>query len=101
MDADRIKAMEELVKGCHSFQLNMNDTFAFSSADSEELPEYDFLQMIKIIAKYGQNAFNAYAAVKRNQEPIDCDCNWKNDQYQAAKKEILEIKAKDEYFMSF
>lgn len=96
---ERAKAMEEILKGSFSFQLNMNDTFAFACADSEEMSTDDFEKIVPIIAKYGQNALNAYAAVKRKAEPIDCKCNWKNEQYQAAKKEIEAIKAADKYFM--
>jgi hypothetical protein len=99
MHEDRQKAMEAVFRGSDSFILNMNDTFAFASGDSEEMPEYDFNRLVPVIAKYGKDALTAYVAVKRKAEPITCKCNHKNENYYAAKKEIEAIKAEDESFM--
>lgn len=98
-DEDRLKAFEILLNGAFSISLNMNDTFAFACADVEEMSVSDFDLMVPVISKYGQDALTAYAAVKRNQEPISCKCDHKNERYQAAKVEIKKIKEAKPDFM--
>lgn len=95
----RMKAFETVLNGAFSISLNMNDTFAFACADMEEMSVSDFDLMVPAISKYGQDALTAYAAVKRNQEPISCKCNHKNEKYQAAKVEIQKIKEEKPDFM--
>lgn len=99
MTPEREKAFEELLKGSFWVDLNMNDTFAFACADSEKFNADDFDLMVPVIAKYGQSALTAYAAVRRGAEPITCPCGHDGPDYQAAKKEIEAIKAANEYFM--
>lgn len=99
MDEQRAKAFEELLKGAHWIDLNMNDTFAFACADSEKFNADDFTLMVPVIAKYGQSALTAYAAIRRNAEPIHCPCGHDGPDFKAAKEEILKIKAANEYFM--
>ncbi len=99
MTPEREKALEQLLKSTGYIMLCMNDTFAFATAEGEPMAPKDFELMVPIIARYGHNAFVAYAAVKNNVEPISCRCNHINEQYYAAKKEIEEIKKSNEYFM--
>lgn len=96
---ERTKAIDVLLDGCHSFQLNMNDTFAYACGDSEEMIVDDFEKMVPIIAKHGHHALTAYVAVKRKAEPISCKCHHDGQPYKDARKEIEALKAADEYFM--
>jgi hypothetical protein len=95
---EELRACWVAVRGGHSVLLNMNDTFAFASADVEEISTDDILTAAPIFAKYGNDALTAYAAVRRGYEPIDCRCNHKNDNYKAAKLEIEELKKTEKYF---
>lgn len=98
-NAEYEKAAAILMNGAISVQLNMSDTFAFATADGEEMDMMDFDKMIPLILKYGYDALVAYVAVKRGQEPIDCSCNHKNERYCAAKAEIEKMKGTLKYFM--
>lgn len=94
IDLERYKAMNALLEGAFSIDLNMNDTFAFASADAESMNVDDFDELIPIINKYGHSALTAYVAIKRNEEPITCPCGHDGPKYQAAKKEIEDVIAK-------
>jgi len=98
MDEQRAKAFEELLKGAFHVTLNMGDTFAFACADAEDFSADDFDLMVPIIAKYGQSALTAYAAVKREAEPITCPCGHDGPDYKAARAEIEALKKANEYF---
>jgi hypothetical protein len=99
-DAEKAKVLDLLIQGAYSIRLNVSDTFAFATADSEDMDTYDLEIMLPVILKYGHSAFTAYVAVKRAQEPIDCKCNHKQPAYQEAKKEIEALREEHEYFMS-
>ena len=96
---EKAKALDVLLEGSFSFQLDMNDTFAFACGDSEEMWTSDFPLMAPIIAKYGHDALRAYAAVKRAAEPIVCGCNYRNERYYAARREIEAIQERNPDFM--
>jgi hypothetical protein len=96
--SERETALEELLKGAHTVELNMNDTFGYACAESVTFDVSDLNRMVPILARYGQDALTAYAAVKTNRTPIDCRCNHKNDRYRAAKVEIEAARLDDWYF---
>lgn len=93
------RAIQILLKGSFSVNLNMNDTFAFASADAEEMSVDDFLLMMPVVAKYGGHALTAYVALKRKAEPIHCTCGHDGPGYLAARKEIEEIRTGNVDFM--
>lgn len=95
----RNKAIQILLGGSFSLNLNMNDTFGFACADCETFDVDDLEPMIPLINRYGRHALTAYVAVKRKEEPIHCSCNHDGPEYRAARKEIEKIYAENEYFM--
>lgn len=99
MTPEREKALEALLEGSFSVNLNMNDTFAFACGDSEEISVEDFDLMVPIIAKYGQSALTAYVAVKRDADPITCRCGHDGPDYKAARAEVEALKNADKDFM--
>lgn len=99
MTPEEQKALEILLNGSFSFNLNMNDTFGFACADMETFDVDDFELMVPIINKYGYHALTAYVAVKRKAEPIHCKCNHDGPEYKAARAEVEKIYQDNEYFM--
>lgn len=71
--------------------INMNDTFGYACADSEEISVSELIEVRDIWKKYGHHGLTAWSAVKRNVDPID-EC--KSEQYTLTMKEIM----KDENF---
>lgn len=71
--------------------LNMNDTFGYACADSEEVTLSEIPEVYRLWKKYGHHGLTAWSAVKRNVDPID-EC--KSEQYTLEMKEIM----KDENF---
>lgn len=63
------KALEDLIKSCHSLKVNMNDTFHYACADSCELDAEDALDLVPFIGEYGFDALMAYEAIKRDYDP--------------------------------
>ena len=96
-DEEKARALEKLVRGSYSIHLNMGDTFAFATAEGEDLDAEDAEELCPLIAKYGYAALTAYAAVARSirggrrVDPITCRCNHKSPAYYAARKEIVEM----------
>ena len=70
--------------------LNMNDTFG-GGADLEEMDSMDLKKMYWLYEKYGQDAFTAYVAVKRDHLPMEKS---QSKEFFSAKKEV-EALAKD------
>lgn len=99
MNEEKVKALQTVLNGSFCFVLNMNDTFGFACAESEEMGVDDFELMVPIIAKYGHHALIAYAAVKKKVEPIHCKCGHDAEPYRQARVEVEELKAKNDYFM--
>lgn len=72
--------LEELLEKCHlqidienekvSFSLNMNDTFYYACADSEEVPMMDIPVVHHIWKELGYDGLVAWAALRREEEPI-------------------------------
>lgn len=94
---DEIKVAQVLFENTFSYSLNMNDTFGYACADCGELADYDRIKLTPIIAKYGNDALNAFESVKRGYDPIP---PWINDNFKAAKAAILEAKTKDQMILS-
>lgn len=94
---DDIKVAQVLFENAFSHSLNMNDTFGYACADAGELGAYDRIKLTPIIAKYGDDALNAFEAVKRGYDPIPPRIN---ENFKAAKAAILEAKAKDPLVLS-
>ena len=86
-DEEKLKALKVIIEGAFWFELNMNDTFAFACADSEEMCPLDFEKIIPVIAEYGHDALTAYAAFKRDAEPEGPSLN---DNYKKARVLIAE-----------
>lgn len=95
----RLQAFGELVMdGSFQITLNMNDTFAFASADAEDMPTYDIKHVVPLFQQYGHDALNAYAAVKRGYDVMD-DPSLRTSGYYDAKAKLLVLKSNIPYFM--
>ena len=91
--------LKEMVAGCFNLNVNLNDTFYYACADSENISSDDFLDLLPIAKKYGTyKTMQAYCAVKRelftnekNLIPIWITRGDKKDKvdYKKAKEEIL------------
>ena len=97
MTEDEIRVAEVLSHNALSYTLNMNDTFGYACADCGELAMYDKIKLTPIIAKYGDDALNAFEAVKRGYDPIPPLIN---TNFKAAKAEIQAAKEKDPMILS-
>lgn len=89
-------ADEFLENSCFGYILNMGDTFAYACADLEMMSDYDWYCIKPIIAQYGYDGFNAYAAVKRAMDVIEPR---QTTNYWEAKTKIETILHDDEMFM--
>jgi len=87
---DRLKVLEKILSSCHSFAINMNDTFYYACADSSQIDSGDMEDLLPIIDKYGFDAFVAYEAIKRGHDP-QIPKNANDPKFKAAKQEILDI----------
>lgn len=50
--------------------LNVNDTFHYATCEGEEFPIEDLPTITKLAEQYGWDGIVAYAAIKRNMDPI-------------------------------
>lgn len=83
-----------LEERCNSVTLNMNDTFGYASADSVEISYWDLQKLKKLYAEYGQDAFIAYAALKKRKlNPIPPLIT---PAYKKAKEEVLYLRKQRE-----
>lgn len=98
----------EMLECCFKVDINLNDTFYYACADSEEINAEDFVDLIPLAQKYGAiNAVLAFCAVKREQmgevknlEPIGINKRKEKKNFRNAKKEIETI-IKDPNFEQF
>ncbi len=97
---DTNKILNELLSATITFRINVSDTFEFACADSEAVDIDDIQAMLPLIEQYGPDAFTAYVAVKRDMEPISCQCCWDGPGYQKAKEEILKLKDSGKLFFT-
>jgi hypothetical protein len=72
-----------------TIELNMNDTFGYTCAESEELDLKDWQEVAEIFHKYGIPGVNAWTAVKRGYDVIK---ERQNEAYFTAKNEIIVNK---------
>lgn len=94
-----LKDFRSLVEdGSFVILLNMNDTFAWATADAERMPTEDIKHVLPLYQKYGDDALNAYAAVKRNCDVMDHP-KLRTDKYYAAKEALLVFKKTIDGFM--
>lgn len=92
--------LKEMVAGCFNLNVNLNDTFYYACADSENISSDDVLDLLPIAKKYGTyKTMQAYCSLKRelfteekNLIPICIKRGNKKDKsdYQKAKDEILK-----------
>ena len=78
--------------------LNMNDTFGWACADTEDMPVWDIKKFLPVFMKYKHDATNAYAAVKRGCDVMDHP-KLRTPEYYLAKAEIEQIKNSTKYYM--
>ncbi len=64
-----LKAYKILIKNSFNIEVNMNDTFWYATADSEQIEANDVDFLVPVIARYGDAAINAYVAIKRQIDP--------------------------------
>ena len=69
--------------------LNMNDTFAFATADAEEVPPSQWQEVADIYKEFGRDGLTAWTAIRRNAEPIHCKCGHDGPGYTKAKEALL------------
>jgi hypothetical protein len=68
--------------------LVLNDTFARACADSEEVPMSDLATLAGVWKDFGHDGLTAYAATKRNQEPLP---ELQTPLYVQARQKMLKI----------
>lgn len=96
LDARALRALGVALDGAHWLALNMNDTFAYATADAEYMPVEDLAPMLPVLAEYGHDALTAYAALRRGAEPIR---RLRERQgYLAARAEVETLRAADPDF---
>lgn len=66
-------------------ELNMNDTFAYASADLEEFEEKDIAEIYDLRERYGFDGVTAWASHKRGDKPIE---SYRTDKFKKAMGEI-------------
>lgn len=60
------EALKGLIECSFTLNMNLNDTFHYASADSEDIDSEDFLDLIPLATKYSPfKAMTAYCSVKR------------------------------------
>jgi hypothetical protein len=83
--------IERLLNCCFEVMINLNDTFHYSSADTDAINCEDLIEILPIFERFGNDALVAYVALKRGQDPtIPKRCT---PEFQIAKAEIAELKA--------
>lgn len=98
--------LKEMIEGCFTVEVNLNDTFYYACADGEEVCADDFLDLLPFCKEYGTyKTIHAYCALKRellgNEKdlvPIWIERGSRQDkkEYNKVKELILESIRKDE-----
>jgi hypothetical protein len=85
-----LEVYKEIIKSSFNLSLNMNDTFDWACADSEDVDADDVVHIVPIAMKYGVDAtLLAYASVKRGYESSFKELL--TDNYKAATRELKEL----------
>jgi len=81
---------KEILENLHTVEINLNDTFYYACADSEELEAEDILELIPLFENYGvRDTLVAVTAVIRGHDPkVKGVCTSK---FKKAKKEIQKM----------
>jgi len=96
--------LKEMIKSSFSIDINLNDTFYYACADSEEIDSEDFLDLLELSKKHGSyNTINAYCSLKRekmfnekNLIPINLKSKEEKEKFIKIKEEIeLEMEGDD------
>lgn len=83
------KIMEEILENAFEISINLNDTFFYSTSDSESIYGSDYIDLIPLIQKFGYHAEIAYCALKRGYNPEISKCLTK--EFFEAKQEISDM----------
>lgn len=84
---EEAKRVLKMISECcyKSVSLNMNDTFGWACAESEDCESFDWLVVTNLFEKYGNAGVYAWVAVKTEQEPLE---KLRTENYKLARKEI-------------
>lgn len=88
---DRYQKLLKMVNSFFKVSMNMNDTFGYGCADSENMDGEDIEEIFPLFEKYGFSTLAAYASVKRGYLPIK---ERQTEDFFKAKEEIEKL-AKD------
>lgn len=64
-----LEAYKELVRCSFSVVINLNDTFSYACAESDDIDRDDVEVIIPFIQKYGRSALIAYCSIKCGYDP--------------------------------
>jgi len=87
-DESKFEMLLELIRDCHYLILNMNDTFGYACADSEQMDASDVEEILHTYQKYGSATLIAYASVKTGDLPIK---PLRTKEFFKAKKELEKL----------
>lgn len=87
-DESKFETLMDLLSDCHYLTLNMNDTFGYACADSEEMDADDVGEILDIYKKYGSASLIAYASLKSGDLPIK---PLRTKEFFKAKKELEKL----------
>jgi hypothetical protein len=70
MKLTREQVLEQIIRSCHNLEVNLNDTFWYATAYSENIPATDILDLISYLEEYSiDDVINAYVALKIEEDP--------------------------------
>lgn len=96
---DTNKLFRMLDKVAFSVSLNMNDTFGWACAESEEVAIIDLPKLLDVWEKFGSSGVDAFAAVQRDEDVMDHKAV-RTPLYYAAKEYLKNYEFHgDEYMM--
>lgn len=79
--------------------LNMNDTFGWATADSEDVSNYDLEKLVDVYQKFGRAGIDAFAAMQRGYDVMEHPAV-RTQLYYAAKEYLKDYEFHgDEYMM--
>jgi len=87
-DSEKARVLDVLVRSAFYIILNMNDTFAYATADREEVDVDDLEPIFPAIVKHDYHALVAYVARVRGYEPL---APLDGHEYKAARAEVDEL----------
>lgn len=83
------EAYKKILLSSYQITINLNDTFYYACADSEEIDGDDIEEILPIFQKYGDDTLIAYVAVKRGHDPeIE---NHITEDFKSAKQELQRL----------